>query len=133
SASEAVRSFMHLVRYAEAREMLMAAPPSLPAGFTTDSESARRLVRGALDSGRTWLNPGEIAELLACYGIKQAPGRLAATPREAEILARGMLMQAERLALKLVSPQLPFKSDVGGVVLDLASPEAVRIAAATLL
>lgn len=133
SASEAVRSFMHLVRYADAREMLMAAPPSLPAGFTTDSKTAQRLVRQVLDSGRTWLRPDEIASLLACYGIKQAPWQLAATPDEAEVLARGMLMQAERLALKLVSPQLPFKSDVGGVVLDLASPEAVRIAAATLL
>ena len=133
SASEAVRSFMHLVRYADAREMLMAAPPSLPAGFTTDSERAQHLVRQALDEGRTWLHPGEISDLLACYGIHQVPSRLAATADEAEILARELLMQHERLALKLVSPQLPFKSDVGGVVLDLATPEAARAAAATLL
>ncbi len=133
SASEAVRAFMHLVRYADARDMLMAAPPSLPADFQPDAETARAAVLGALESGRQWLTPPEVRTVLSAYGISQIEGRMAATPEEAGEAAAALIASGHRVALKLVSPQLPFKSDVGGVVLDLATPQAAEAAARTLL
>lgn len=133
SASEAVRAFMHLARYAEAREQLMAAPPSLPTDFSPDVETARHIVRATLDRGETWLSPPDVSRVLAAYGIAEVESRLARDPEEAASIAARLLQDTDRLALKLVSPELPFKSDVGGVVLDLSTPEAVEKAASDLL
>ncbi|MCA1242544.1 GNAT family N-acetyltransferase [Stappia stellulata] len=132
SAFDAVRAFMHLVRYAEGREMLMAAPPSLPADFSPDVDTARAVVRAALDQSRSWLTPEEISIVLDAYGIRQVPTRLAADPQEAGRIADAILGEGTRVALKLVSPDLPFKSDFGGVLLDLATREAVEDAARAL-
>ncbi|MAA96789.1 MAG: GNAT family N-acetyltransferase [Stappia sp.] len=133
TASESVRAFMHLARYAEARDQLMAAPPSLPTDFSPDVESARAVVRATLDRGETWLTPPDVRKVLAAYGIAQVESRFASDPAQAAAIATEMLPAAGRLALKLVSPELPFKSDVGGVVLDLTTPEAVEAAAGDLL
>jgi acetyltransferase len=40
--SEAVGGFMHLVRYRDAQDALMATPPNLPADFVPDTAAARR-------------------------------------------------------------------------------------------
>ena len=46
--SDAVRGFMHVARWSEARDALMETPPSLPEHFTPDVDAARRVIDGAL-------------------------------------------------------------------------------------
>ncbi|CAN0486563.1 unnamed protein product, partial [Scytosiphon promiscuus] len=75
SGSEAVRAFMHLVRYADGRDMLMAAPPSLPADFQPNAEAARDVVRAALSRGQEGLTPPETGTSLAAYGTAQGEAR----------------------------------------------------------
>ena len=53
---------MHLVRYREAIDHLMAMPPSLPADFTPDV-TRRAGLSTALLQGRTWLDPVEVSAL----------------------------------------------------------------------
>src|SRR5262249_39329222 len=48
--SDAVRGFMHLVRYREALEALMATPPSVAQDFKPDVAVARGVVAHAADS-----------------------------------------------------------------------------------
>src|SRR5262245_23709353 len=50
--ADAVRSFMQMVRYHDAREALMETPPSLPADFSPDAVRARAVVSGAVAQGR---------------------------------------------------------------------------------
>ena len=50
--SDAVRGFMHLVRYREALDALMETPPSLPQDFKPDVAAARKIVEGAVQGGR---------------------------------------------------------------------------------
>jgi acetyltransferase len=65
-----------------------------------------------------------IFELLAAYGIPVLPARLAHTPEEAVQLAESV---GYPVALKIVSPDIPHKSDVGGVLLDVhTSVEVVQ-------
>ena len=72
------------------------------------------------------LLPGqEAAEMLAQAGIPVASAPLATTPDEAVALARQF---GYPVALKVASPDIPHKSDVGGVHLNLANDEAVRTA-----
>lgn len=133
SSADAVRSFMHLAHYMEAKAFLMAAPPSLPADFSPDTETARAIVERAMGEGREWLGPGETCRILDAYAIPRVETRFAATPEQAAQVAEEMLERADRLVLKIAAPRITFKSDVGGVVLDIASPAAAEEAARSLI
>jgi acetyltransferase len=62
---------------------------------------------------------------LAAYGVALPPTGLATSADEATRLAEKIRYP---VALKLVSPDISHKSDVGGVVLNLSDEEAVRVA-----
>jgi acetate---CoA ligase (ADP-forming) len=62
-------------------------------------------------------------KLLEQAGIPTVPARLATTADEAVEAAREVGLP---VVLKIQSPDLPHKSDIGGVSLNLASEEAVR-------
>ena len=88
----AVEGFMHVVRYREAQDALMATPPSLPVEFKPDVARARAIVQGALGAGKAWLDPIEVDALLSAYAIPVAPVVLARDPdgsREAQCTAAG--------------------------------------------
>src|SRR5215510_6728592 len=71
--SDAIAGFMHLVRYREAIDTLMATPPSLPQDFAPDVATARLVIENALHDGRSWLDPLEITRLLNAYAIPITP------------------------------------------------------------
>src|SRR5262249_2429902 len=131
--SDAVRGFMHLVRYREAQEALMATPPSLAQDFKPDVAAARGVVESAVEHGRTWLDPTEITRLLAAYSIPIAPALLARNGEEAAAAARPFLAEGSGVVVKILSPDIVHKSEVGGVRLNLTSERAVRDAVADIL
>lgn len=78
----------------------------------------------ALDGAQSAFLPAEIAAgMVEAYGIQLPVARLAKNADEAASLARQMGFPA---AVKVASPDLPHKSDVNGVLLNLNSEEAVR-------
>ena len=127
--ADAVRGFMHLVRYSEAQDSLTKVPDSLPQAFAPAVATARQIIAGALHEGRTWLDPLEVNALLRAYDIPVAPVTLAKTPEEAAAAAQPILAEGGTVAVKILSPDIVHKSDVGGVTLDLTSEAAVRRAA----
>ena len=129
----ATRGFMHLVRWRENRDALMAVPPSLPDHFEPNVTAARQIVAKAVAANRTWLGPVEISELLEAYGIPVAPARLAATPEAVADPARELIAAFGACVIKILSPDITHKSDVGGVVLGLETPEAAVAAARAML
>jgi acetyltransferase len=131
--ADAVGGFMHLVRYAEARAAAMETPPSLPEAFTPDVEAGRAVVAAAVAEGRPWLDPLEIGSLLAAYRIPVTPTVLAADADAAAGAATRFLAEHGSVAVKILSPDIVHKSDIGGVRLNLASEAAVREAAAGIL
>ena len=131
--SEAVGGFMHLVRYRDALEALMATPPSLPADFSPDLGAARAVIEGALAAGATWLDPVAATRLLAAYAIPVAPALLARDPDEAAAVAAPLLQGGSTVVAKILSPDIVHKSEVGGVRLNLTSEPAVREAVGQIL
>jgi acetyltransferase len=135
--TNAVAGFMHLVQYRESRQQLMAAPPSLPQDFAPDPTLVRPIIDGALrecTAGQTtWLDPIAINKVLSAYGIALTPASLARDPDEAALAARPHLAKAEAVVLKIQSPDIVHKSEVGGVRLNLTTEQAVRQAAADIL
>ncbi|MGC1953821.1 MAG: bifunctional acetate--CoA ligase family protein/GNAT family N-acetyltransferase [Gammaproteobacteria bacterium] len=119
----AVAAFMHIVDYRRNQEALMETPPSVPEAFTPDLKRARTPMTAALAEGRDWLLETEAKEVLAAYGVPVIAPRVAKAPWEAAAIAAEI---GGPVALKILSPDITHKSDVGGVVLDLAGPAAVR-------
>jgi acetyl coenzyme A synthetase (ADP forming)-like protein len=69
-----------------------------------------------------WLSASQIASLLNCYGINYASTETAKTAEEAEEAAERIGFP---VTVKLSSPTITHKTDVGGVVLNLNSREEV--------
>jgi acetyltransferase len=127
---EAVRAFMHLVDYRRNQALLMEAPAAgthAPAGA---AEAARALVRAAMAEGRTALDEAECRRLFDLYGVPTVATRTAADLDAAVAAAAGIGFP---VALKILSPDISHKSDVGGVALSLADAAAVRAAGAAML
>ncbi|MGZ5145622.1 MAG: bifunctional acetate--CoA ligase family protein/GNAT family N-acetyltransferase [Burkholderiales bacterium] len=123
---EAVRAFLQVVQYRRNQDLLMEVPPSRSADFAHDREKAQAVVRRALAEGRTMLSEPEAKAVLAAYGIPIVNTQIAATVEEAVRVASNIGFP---VALKILSPDVTHKSDVGGVALDLENVEAVDAAA----
>lgn len=121
---EAVRAFTHLVQYERNQAQLMETPPAWPQ--PEDRDAARRVIEDAIADGRTRLSDPEAKAVLKAYGIPVAESLIAATPQEAAERASEL---PPPYALKILSPDITHKTDVGGVALGLSSPEAVAEAA----
>lgn len=130
---DAVRGFMHLVRHRELVETLAQVPPAMPNSFAPDTEVARRVVADALADDRPWLDPIEIKRLFDAYDIPMVPTYAAADAEQAAAHAAGMFAQGSTVVLKIMSRDITHKSDVGGVMLNLTSAEAVRSATSEIL
>ena len=72
-----------------------------------------------------WLPEPEAFRLLATYELPVIPHRLAASPDEAAAAAQELGFP---VVLKIVSPDIIHKSDVGGVVLNIPTPGDARTA-----
>jgi acetyltransferase len=122
---QAVLAFMHLVRYRDSQRALMETPPSVPEDFVPDAAAARAVIDSALGGGREWLSEPEAKRLLAAYDIPVAETRTVADAYEAASAAAAIGFP---VAVKVLSPDITHKSDVGGVALDLADALQVRAA-----
>ena len=130
SADQAVRAFMYMAEYQRNQELLTETPDSLPSDFFPDTTTAREIVIKALSEGREDLNDPESHKVLAAYGLPVVETKIAISAREAVIAADELGCP---VALKIRSPQISQPYDVGGVVLDLESPEKVWETAANML
>ncbi len=127
---EAVEAFTRLAQYRRSQELLMETPPSIPEEFTPDTETARRIIQIALTAGRRRLNAYEASQVLSAYEIPTVPLHFASTPEAASEIAMDL---REPIALKILSPDIANKSDVGGVAFGLNNPLEVLVGATDML
>jgi len=127
---EAVRAFMHLVHYRRNQDLLMETPPSTTRLLPPDRPAGRKIISDVLEDGRTVLTEPEAKSVLKAYDIPVVETRVAATPSEAGELA---VQIGFPVVLKVLSPDITHKSDIGGVHLDLRSQDAVEKAAGEIL
>ncbi len=128
--AEAARGFMHAVERHRRKRTIMEVPASSGPEFTPDDARARGIIAAAAETGETWLSPPSVEGILECYGIPVARNRFAATPEQAAAAAKEL---GCTVALKIISPDIQHKSDIGGVILGLESPAAVLLASQTML
>lgn len=122
----AVRAFMHMVEYRHNQEQLLQTPPSVPALFTPDYDTAHQLVEQAAAEDREILSEPEAKQLLAAFGVEVVSTEVAESPEAAAAAADRLGYPA---AIKILSKDITHKSDVGGVALDLEDADQVHHAA----
>ena len=127
---QAVRAFMHTVNFERNRKILMETPPSAPVEFTPAATSARLVMESSIRAGRLIMNEPDAKAVFAAYGIPTVETHIARGPEEASEVARQMGCP---VVVKILSPDITHKSDVGGVVLDLNTPEETEQAASNIL
>lgn len=119
----AVAALAKAVEYAERKSKPKGVVPRMP---DIQREKARKIIEMALTRSiqrPLWLTPEEITGLLECYRIKYAVPQFAASPDEAKNLAKRLGFP---VAIKLASTTITHKTDVGGVVLDVNTPDEVK-------
>jgi acetyltransferase len=126
----AIRGFMNRVDYRRNQELLLETVPAHAEGLAYDRRGAAALLKTALDAGREWLEPEEVASLFVAYAIPFVATRIARNPDAAAAIAAAI---AKPVALKIHSPDITHKSDIGGVALNLTTPDEVRNAALKML
>jgi acetyltransferase len=126
----AIQAFMHLTEYRRNQELLMEVPASAPSEFVPDTRRARFLVDTAIAKGGGTLNEPEAKAVLEAYGIPTIETHVARTPALASRIASAM---SGPVALKILSPDIIHKSDVGGVMLNLNGSFEVEKAANAML
>lgn len=131
--AEAVRGFLHLVKYRRGQDALMETPEEADIVTPPDIAALREAVRASIAAGRRWLDPVLVNRLLTAYGIPCVPISAATTPEEAGEAAAVILEAGGACALKILSPDIIHKSDVGGVRLGLTSRRAVEATTAAML
>ncbi|WP_198118822.1 bifunctional acetate--CoA ligase family protein/GNAT family N-acetyltransferase [Massilia rhizosphaerae] len=126
---EAVRGFLQLVDYARNQRMLMQVPAAGTLA-APDRAAARARIAGLLADGTTAVGEADAKAILAAYGIPVVPTRTADDVDAALAAARQI---GYPVALKILSPDIAHKTDVGGVVLDLADDAALAQAAKAMV
>jgi acyl-CoA synthetase (NDP forming) len=116
---QAAAALAAMVAYREAR----ARPIYEPARFDVDAEAARSVFDRARAEGRVSIGESEARAILEAYGFPVPPSRLVKTAEEAVEAAEEM---GYPIVLKIASPDILHKTDVGGVRLNLNSPTDVR-------
>ncbi len=116
--------FNHLWRYADRLKSLYETPRLPGAPERGESrEEVDRIIADVAEEGRTLLTEYESKKVLAAYGIPITDTELAQTPDEAVAAAEEM---GYPVVAKLLSRTITHKTDVGGVVLNLQTADAVR-------
>jgi acetyltransferase len=127
---EAVRAFALLATYRHNQELLLEAPTASECA-PPDVAAARRQVDGALASGRAMLDEFEAKALLQAYGIPIVETRATAADAAAAVEAAEAI--GYPVALKILSPEISHKTEVGGVELNLRDAAMLRAAAERML
>lgn len=117
----AVQAVAGMAAYAEARKRLEVEPVERPEGV--DAKEIKALFYDVRRDRRVVLLGSEAAMLARIYGIPAAPIYLATTADEAQELAEKM---GYPVVLKVASPKILHKTDVGGVKVGLKTPEEVH-------
>jgi len=114
----AVGALAGMVRYRQ----WLDTPPEAPVEIAADRARAERVIREAQAEGRLNLGETEAREVLAAYGYRLPESRLARTAEEAVAAANEI---GYPVVVKIASPDILHKSDIGGVRVNVTDAQAV--------
>ena len=104
-------------------------PMPIEVSYRRDFARARLVIDNVLNANHVEIPEIQAMELLRAYEMPVLETKLARTSDEAVQIAKQL---GRPVALKISSPQIQHRSDCGGVVLGLSSPESIKKAFAEI-
>lgn len=114
-----VKAFATMVRYAQ----WLKEPEPVINTFDVSRDKVAEIFSAARGEGRLELGEKEAREVIKAYGFRVPKGMLARTSEEAAIVAKGIGFP---VVMKIASPDILHKTEVGGVRVGLSSEEEVE-------
>ena len=116
------RAAMVLQAMSHYREYRARPLPSFES-FDVDQKAVRETIDRVLDEGRLSIGDAEAKSILTAYGLQAPPSEIAETAEKAVEIAAEM---GYPVVLKIASPDILHKTDVGGVKVGLQNATDVR-------
>ncbi len=120
-----VDAFGYLACYRRNQKALLQAPTPLAKHREPDVEGARLIIEHAMGERRFTLSNAEAKAILRAFHIPTSPSINVNSAADALVAAEGVGLP---VAMKINSPDITHKSDVGGVRLNIREPRSVRTA-----
>jgi len=121
----AVKCFMLMYDYSRNLEILHETPSQIPKEFQPKKDESKKLIAEVLNDKRTVMTEFEAKQLLANYQIPVIKNGLAKTEEEAIAMVEEF---GYPLVMKIASPDILHKTDVGGVILNILNKEEAKVA-----
>ena len=122
---QAVDTFMAMYYYTRNLELLQETPAQLPQEIKVNHEEAQAYIQECLKRQSHVLSEIEAKAILAAYGIPVTPTIAVSSPEAAVKTARRL---GYPVVMKVHSPQVLHKTEVGGVRVGLKNDEEVTAA-----
>jgi len=119
---QAIRAFMTLVAYNRNLKALYETPKDIPVEFSVDRFRLKEEFNHIIREKGSLLSEDVSKNILEIYGIPTTKPYFAATPDQAADIASRI---GYPVVLKIQSPDITHKSDVGGVQLNLGTEKMV--------
>ena len=119
----AIEMFAHLSAFYRNQKLLLQAPGPLSPHPEPDIAGARLVIEAALAEHRTVLSEMEAKAVLAAFRVPIAKAVRVHSANEAMLIAEETGFP---VVMKIDSPDITHKSDVGGVRLNIANAQAAR-------
>jgi len=118
---EAVKTYMYMYHYKRNLELLYQTPEELPVDFSPPRSHLKVLIRKA--AKKRALTQVEVDRFLDAYNIPRAKGSLAESVEKATMIASDV---GYPVVLKIASQDILHKTDVGGIIVGIESPKALK-------
>ncbi|MGD0232520.1 MAG: bifunctional acetate--CoA ligase family protein/GNAT family N-acetyltransferase [Syntrophorhabdales bacterium] len=110
---EAIKTYLYMYRYKRNLELLYETPAELPVEQSPPKNNLKAFIRRTLKEGRRILSEAESKNFLKSYGI---PTSTPFMVNSADAAASWAERLGYPIVLKIVSPDILHRSDVGGMV-----------------
>ena len=121
----AVKCFMLMYDYSRNLKILHETPSQIPQEFQPNKNDSKKLITEVLKDKRTVMTEFEAKQLLDNYHIPVIKNGLAKTESEAIEMSEDF---GYPLVMKIASPDILHKTDVGGVILNIQNKEEAKTA-----
>lgn len=118
----AVEAFGYLANYYLNQQLALQIPDPLSYQSNPDIGTARSIIELALSQKRNVLTLIESKAILVAFGIPVSETRMAQNAQEAVIIAQSIGFP---VVMKILSPDISHKQEVGGVQLNISNAEAI--------
>ena len=120
---QAIKTYMYMYEYHRNKELLYETPEELPLDDSPPKRPIMVILRNAAFDGRNVLTEDEAKKVLKYYNFPIVRTEAANNVDEAVMYAQDMGFP---VVLKILSPQILHKTDAGGVILNIKTPNQVR-------